>query len=49
MLDKISLSKSMTVEAGAQGTWMNLTSLYYLGIRHSGVLAEEIKSKLKPI
>jgi hypothetical protein len=49
MLDKISRSKSTTVDAQNQGTWMHITSLYYLGIRFGGILKEPIKEKLKVI
>ena len=49
MLDKTSVSKSKTVDAKNQGTWMHLTSLYYLGTRFGGILCEPIKEKLKVI
>jgi len=49
MLDRVSKSKSLTVDAQNQGTWMHLTSLYYLGIRFGGVLKEPIKTLLKDI
>jgi len=49
MLDKISRSKTSTVDAQNQGTWMHLTSLHYLGIRFGGVLKEPIKALLQEI
>jgi hypothetical protein len=49
MLEKISQSKSLTIDAYNQGTWMHLLSLYHLGIRFGGVLKEPIKAKLKEI
>lgn len=49
MLDKVSKSKSLTIDAQNQGTWMHLISLYYLGIRFGGILKEPIKAKLKEI
>ena len=49
MLDIVSKSKESTIDAQNQGTWMHLTSLYYLGIRFGGILKEPIKTKLKLI
>ena len=49
ILDIISISKSTTVDAQNQGTWMLLTSLYYLGTRFGGIMKDQIKAKLKGI
>ena len=49
MLDTVSKSKSSTVDAQNQGTWLHLTSLYYLGTRFGGIMKESIKQNLKEI
>jgi len=49
MLDKVSQSKSSTIDAKNQGTWTHLSSLYYLGTRFQGIFQEHIKKKLKEV
>ena len=49
MLDRVSLSKSLTIDAQNQGTWTHLTSLYFLGSRFQGILKDPIVNNLKNI
>ena len=49
MLDRVSLSKSLTIDAHNQGTWTHLTSLYFLGSRFQGILKDPIINNLKNI
>lgn len=49
VLDRVSLSKSLTIDARNQGTWTHLTSLYFLGSRFQGILKDPIINNLKNI
>ena len=47
MLERVSNSKSMSIDAQNQGTWTHLISLYYLGTRFEGILKDSIVTNLK--